>query len=463
MPNHARRLLLTLLPLFVLLPLAASAEHHEGQDRLADHVVLVSIDGLRPEFYLDPEWPAPMLQQLMEEGAHAEQVEGVFPTVTYPSHTTMVTGVRPDRHGIFYNSPFEPEGQTGRWYWEASAITARTLWDAARDAGVISASLSWPVTVGAPVDFLVPEVWSLTGEDFIAVARANSHPPGLIDEFEREATGRLTVNNFTIDHMTREDRAGAAAAYLLETHKPNLLAVHLIATDHFQHEDGRESWRVRRSVAAVDRALGQIYEAAERAGILDRTTFVVTGDHGHIDLHTRLAPNRLLREAGLMGDSTRERGEWRATFHTTGAAAFLHLRDPADEAALAEVRRLLNTLPPGQRELFEVLDHDDLAHLGAAPEAVLGLALKPGIHVTSDPNAPGTGPAQGATHGYLPDISPHIYTGLVVSGSGIRRGAVAPHLRLTDVAPLIAHLLSLDMPSIDGVLPAGFLIPTDEP
>jgi len=447
-----------LLPL-VLLSAAgpAGADDDATAGRPADHVVLISVDGLRPEFYLDPGWPAPRMQQLMREGSHAEAVESVYPTVTYPSHTSMVTGVRPARHGVYYNSPFEPGGETGRWYWEASAIRVPTLWDVARDAGLQTAALGWPVTVGAPIDRNLPEVWSLErGADPIEVVRAACQPPDLLAEIEREATGRLRPNNFTIDHLTRDDRAGAAAAYLLETYRPNLLAVHLIGTDHFQHEDGREAPRVRLAVAAADRAISQIVEAAERAGVRDRTAFVVTGDHGHVDLHTRLAPNVWLVAAGLR-EASRDRGDWRATFHTTGAAAFLHLRDPGDQDAVQRVRELLDALPPAVRSRFRVLDRAELDRLGAAPEAALSLALDPGIHVTSSPRPPALRPATGATHGYLPH-HPQVRTGLIAAGAGIRRGTVAPLLQLTDVAPLVAHLLGLEMPPGEGLLPAGFVV-----
>ena len=98
--------------------------------RLSDHVVLISIDGFRPDFYLDKTWPAPTIQQFAAEGVHALGARGVFPSVTYPSHTTLITGALPIRHGIYYNSPFEPGGQTGRWYWEESLIQSETLWDA---------------------------------------------------------------------------------------------------------------------------------------------------------------------------------------------------------------------------------------------------------------------------------------------------------------------------------------------
>src|SRR5215831_9264385 len=94
------------------------------------HVVLVSIDGFRPDFYLDPSWNMPNLRHLMQEGVYAESVKGVFPTVTYPSHTTIITGALPAKHGIYYNAPFEPEGPTGKWYWEKKLIRVPTLWDA---------------------------------------------------------------------------------------------------------------------------------------------------------------------------------------------------------------------------------------------------------------------------------------------------------------------------------------------
>ena len=300
----------------------------------ADHVVLVSVDGLRPDFYLPgSSWPAPNMQQMARDGAHAEGVRGVFPTVTYPSHTTIVTGALPARHGVYYNRPFEPEGQTGEWYWFESSIQVDTLWDAVRAAGRRTAAISWPVTVGAPIDRFVPETYSLDPNSDRLAPMRDGTTPGLWQELEREATGRLSLRNYGSAYITRDDTTGAMAAYVLETHRPALIALHLITTDSAQHAHGRESDRARRAVAAADRAIGAVRDAADRAGILERTAFVVTGDHGFVDLHTQLMPNVWLAEAGLHGTEP-DRGEWRATFHPTGGSAFLHLRDEADAEAL---------------------------------------------------------------------------------------------------------------------------------
>lgn len=434
--------------------------------RPADHVVLISIDGLRPEFYLDPSWPAPMLQQLARDGAAAERVEGVFPTVTYPSHTTMITGVRPALHGVAYNALFDADGTTDDWYWYEEQIRTPTLWDLCREAGLTSASLGWPASVGAPVDWNLPEIWDPDDATlFLRVTAEASTPPGLLEEIEREATGRLRLETFTLYHHTRDDRAGDIASYLLETYRPNLLTVHLLTTDEFQHQDGRDSDRVRRAVAVADRAVAQIWETAERAGLLHRTAFVITGDHGHVNRHTRLAPNVWLRGVGLLerNDPADDggRGDWRAVFHTTGAAAFLHLKDPGDEEALALVQLAFDRLDPAVRSLFRVVERDELDALGAAPGAALALALRPGIDVTGRLDGPAVEATKGATHGYLPDAHPHIYTGLLASGAGLHPGRRAAELRLVDVAPLVAELLGLELEGAEGLAPRGWLIETE--
>lgn len=427
-----------------------------GERPPADHVVLVSVDGLRPEFYLERRWPAPNLQEMAADGARADAVRGVVPTVTYPSHTTMITGALPARHGIPYNTPFEPGGQTGRWYWYADSITAPTLWDAVRASGGTTAGVSWPVSVGAAVDWLIPEIWPLEeGVDPIRPIREHARPEGLLEEIEREATGRLTAANFTLEHMTRDDKAGAMAAYLLERHRPAFLAVHLVETDHFQHDHGREHPTVRRAVGAVDRAIGQIREAAERAGIIDRTAFVVTGDHGFVDTHTLLAPNAWLVEAGLH-DPDRRPGAWRAAFHPAGGSAYLHLADPDDRETLEAVRGLLSELPRPIRRLFRVVERDELERRGAAPGAALALDASPGIAFSGSPRPPARRPASGGTHGHLPD-TPLIHTGFVAWGAGIRPGTVVHRMGLEDIAPLVAALLGLDFPTPDGTFYPGLL------
>ncbi|HEV7589319.1 MAG TPA: ectonucleotide pyrophosphatase/phosphodiesterase [Longimicrobium sp.] len=424
----------------------------------ADHVIVASIDALRPEFYADETWPAPTLQQLAFEGVRADGVRSVFPSLTYPAHTTLVTGALPARHGIGSNRPFLPERRTEAWLWEASHIRVPTLWDAVRAAGGTTASVGWPVTVGAAIDWNVPDVWPerYAQADFIAPVRAATTPPGLFEELEREATGRLRGENFGLGRLAREDRVGSMAAYLFERHRPTLLLMHLIGTDHMQHERGRNNPMTRRAVGAADRALGQVVETVERLGMRDRVAFVVVGDHGTINRHTQLRPNAWLVEAGMMADRD-DRGDWRAAFHADGGSAFLRLRDGADEAAIAAVRRVIDARPPGVRRLFRVVERAELDALGADPEAAFALAAMPGIEFSELATPPDVQPVHGATHGYLPD-EPEMRTGFVGAGAGFRHGGVAPLLPIENVAPTVAALLGIPFDAPDGVVFPGLLI-----
>jgi predicted AlkP superfamily pyrophosphatase or phosphodiesterase len=435
-----------LLALAAALALPASAR---GQDAErppaarppADHVVLISIDGLRPEFYLDDTWPAPTLQHLARTGAHARAVRSVFPSVTYPSHTTMVTGARPGQHGVFTNRPFVPQGRAIDWYWDYSAIQVPTLWTAVRAAGGETAAVSWPVTVGAPIDRFVPEVWSplpLDG-DWLRPAREGTQPAGLWEELERE-TGSLSPDRLSPRFVSRDDHLADMGAYLLGRYRPRLMAIHFVGTDTFQHRDGRDSLRVREAVAAADRGVSRLVEAAERAGILGRTTFVIVGDHGFVDTDTALAPNVWLVEAGLR--TANPAAPWRAKFQTSGAAALLRLADPDDADALEQVRALLAALPLEHRLLFRVLEGEQLAALGTDPSVRLALSCMPGLTMSREARGEPVHPDSGGDHGYVADF-PHIQTGLVVWGAATRGGAVLEQADLTDVAPLVAHLLGV--------------------
>lgn len=414
--------------------------------------MIVSIDGLRPEFYLDGRWPAPTLQMMAREGAHAQLVRPGFPSVTFPSHTTILTGALPARHGVYYNAPFEPAGQTGRWYWEASSIRVPTLWHAVRAAGLKSGSVKWPVSLGAPIDYDLPDVWSLDPDvPAVEAIRRHAQPAGFMEEVERNATGKLHGSNFTSGHLASVIRSGQIASYLLETYRPALITLHLISTDTFQHQDGRESERVRRAVAASDRAIADVLETAERLKILERTAFIVTGDHGFSDVHSRLAPNVWLTAAGLRRE-TADRGNWQATFY----GGFLHLRDQNDTTTAARVREIIASRPDAERRLFRVVEREELDRIGADPRVPFALTTIPGVSMSDAATGAAVAAAQGGTHGFYPDF-PEIHTGFIGWGAGFRKGAVVPVMGLEDVAPLVAALLGLRFEAPDGILLPGVL------
>jgi hypothetical protein len=184
----------------------------------------------------------------------------------------------------------------------------------------------------------------------------------------------------------------------------------------------------------------------------DETAVIVTGDHGNVEVHTQIRANLWLIEAGLRTADI-EHDDWRATFFALGGSAFLRVRD---RGAVDEVRNVLQALPAHTRELFTILERDELDALGADPDAPLALAAAPGFVLDDRAEAPVLQPNPGMSHGHHPKL-PAMHTGFVAKGAGIRAGASIPMLPLTCVAPLVADLLGLDFDAPDGTLYAGLL------
>lgn len=147
-----------------------------GFAQKATHVVLITIDGFRPDFYLDTSWHTTHLRELLKEGTPANGVNSAFPSITYPSHTTIAAGVQPAKHGVYSNGIYEPYGSTGKMYWNDSSIHTPTIWGALHDKGLKVTALLWPVSADVPVDYDIPDIGSM-GE---AVRETYSKPSGQI-------------------------------------------------------------------------------------------------------------------------------------------------------------------------------------------------------------------------------------------------------------------------------------------
>jgi arylsulfatase A-like enzyme len=403
------------------------------------HVVLISLDGLRPEFYLDPSYPAPTLRALAAAGSQVRRAEPVFPSVTYPSHATIVTGVRPSRHGVLFNSILEADGTRGRWYEEASDLRAPPLWEWAHAAGLRTAAVSWPTTYNAKIDLLLPE------RDYYA----RRHPLELITQattpglFERI---RVAPSDGIFKNIVEWDAflTGVAAGIVREA-RPHLLLLHLVQTDHYQHRHGRDADEVKQAVARADAHVASIVAALRDAGLEDRAVVVVTGDHGFQDVRRDVFPNHVLARAGLRGCPRPGEG-WRATAHVAGGAAavFVNPRGDAEAAKAAEA-----ALRAEAGDRYTIVSRAELDALGAMEGAAFAVEAAPGYAIGGACDRGLSRAASGGTHGFLPSRE-SMATGFVAMGDGVRAGVTIDSMRLVDVAPTIARLLGVPAPPVEG-------------
>jgi len=414
----------------------------------AEHVILVSIDGLMPAYYLEPDryrLKIPTLRELMRTGVSFAGAEGVFPTVTYPSHTSIITGTLPAEHGIDSNTPFDPFNRTnGGWYWYAEDLRVPTLWDVVRQGGKRTASVFWPVTVGARLDVNYPEYRTLASDDDVKLLRALA-TPGLIDGIEKRY-GRIPGR--------RPDDAvrASAAAYIIEHHRPNLLLVHLTDLDGAQHRSGPGSTEAVSTLEQIDGHLATIRHALGQAGLLERTAWVVVSDHGFRSVSRQFHPRVVLRESGyLTYDAKGALTDWRVDARIAGGTFALVAKDPADREAVEGVTRQFRALAADPRfGLARIYSPAEIRDNGGFPDAFLaGEAADDFMVGGAIAGDVVTASTSKGMHGYHPSRADQL-SALLLSGAGVVSGQRQDRARLIDVAPTVARLLGVEMPSARG-------------
>jgi predicted AlkP superfamily pyrophosphatase or phosphodiesterase len=415
-------------------------------------LVLISIDGLRPDYVTAAAvhgGKVPNLRRFMKDGAYADGVIGVIPTVTYPSHTTLVTGVWPAKHGIYANIAFDP-GQTNYqgWYWYNEDIKVPTLWDAAAEAGRVTASVQWPVTVGAKIDWNIPEFWRAGTPDDAKLLRAVS-TPGLLQEAAKDLGVEFRGG---IDATVEADVIrGKYAAWILEKKHPAVLTLHLLALDHIEHETGPFSPQAMETIERLDEVIGAVRAAAEH--VAPGHAFVcVASDHGFASFDQQFNPFPAFVEAKLISlDANGKISDWKALPWETGGSAAVVLKDPSDSATVAAVDALLKKLAADPANgIDRVLNAAELHKRGGYPTASFFISLKPGWRTGSAPTGPIVSKIKpGGTHGELPDLM-DLRSSFFLVGPGVPAGKNLGQIDMRDIAPTLAKEVHLALPSAEG-------------
>jgi predicted AlkP superfamily pyrophosphatase or phosphodiesterase len=414
-------------------------------------IVLISIDGLKPDYVLDADKHAlkiPNLRRLVAEGAHASGVTGVLPTVTYPSHTTMVTGVAPARHGIVANSPFDPFSRNmNGWYWYVEDLKVPTLWDACAKVRVPTSSVDWPVTVGANITFNIAQYWRAENAEDRKLIRAVS-TPGLLAEAER-ALGPYTDGN---DYSSAGDsRRASFNIYLLEKKRPRFHLSYFGSLDEEEHRSGPYSAQTFAVLENLDTVIGQLRAAAEKVGG-GRAIICVVSDHGFKLTEKEVNVNSALREAGLIELNEQGRVKsWRAFAWYGGGSAGVMLQDDKDDAARKIASDVLNRLAiDASSGVAKVTDRASSRTLGGFPDAEFIVTLRSGYRLGSKLQGPVTAVVRpGGTHGYAPDV-PEMSSAFFIAGPGIAAGRDLGQIDMRDIAPTLASLLGVPLPSAEG-------------
>jgi predicted AlkP superfamily pyrophosphatase or phosphodiesterase len=430
----------------IVLSLTAARPGPSARDRM---VVLISIDGLPAFSFEDPRLPAPTLRRLAAEGAQARRMVGVNPSVTWPSHTSMVTGVRSNRHGVLMNGALIRQGpgrpvSVDRWRDRSEVLRAPTVYDLAHQAGLSTAQVNWVAVQNAP---------TITWEF--------AYRPDRRGAVEREmiAAGLLTekdVDGFGSGREPWRDQIWTQAAVHIATrHRPNLMLFHLLAVDDLHHRYGPNSLGGSAGIALADTRVRDFIEAIERENLADRATVFIVSDHGFKPAPRSVRPNAFLREQGVVRSGP-EGVACEAYVVAQGGNALVYVTDPEDRARL--VPRLTKLLG-GLEGVARVVQPSEYADLGLPLPSQNGsmgdlmLFAADGYWFSDKDDGPAvvdTAPGTTVgTHGY-PSNDPAMNAMFIAWGNGIRQGARLDTVDVTDLAPTMAELLGMRMVDVQG-------------
>lgn len=417
-----------------------------------NHVVIITLDGFPGWALDDPYLPVPTLRRLADRGAVAAGMKPVNPSVTWPNHTSIVTGVTPAKHGVLFNGTLVRDpGAPPRvepWHDKKEMVHVPTLYDAVHDKGMTTAQVDWVAILNAAsIDWEFPE----------RPERTETKPAIVREMVKAGVIAQKDVDGFATQNIVWRDEVWTdAAIHILRQHRPNLLLFHLLALDSMQHRYGPRTPAAIVTMAHLDTQIGRLVKALEETGMMPRTTVFVVSDHGFKSVKKHVLPNVALREAGLV---TVEGGKVTGTKVYTiseGGTALVYVTAPdPDGALLRRAREALSGLE-GIDRIIEPAEYGSYGLPQPAMDPQVGalfLAVKPGYAfsaaATGERTVVDAPDGSLGTHGYL-SSDPEIQALFIASGRGITPGAKLQSVDNLDVAPTAAKLLGVELKNVDG-------------
>lgn len=420
---------------------------------MAEPVLLISIDGLRPGDVLEADkrgLSIPNLRRFLTDGAHASGVTGVLPTLTYPSHTSLMTGVSPARHGIVANNSFDPMGiNQGGWYWYAQDVKVPTLWSAASKAGLSTGNIHWPVSVAAQgVTWNLPQIWRTGHADDAKLLDALA-TPGLKAELEG-AVGQPYAMGID-ESIAGDQNRGRFATALIAAHRPQFLTVYLTALDHEQHVKGPDTPDAHAVLEQIDAVVGDLIAAEMKAH--PDAVIALASDHGFEATHTGINLFRPFIDAGLITlDTDGKIASWLAMPWISGGSAGIMLANAGDAATEAKVRTLLDRLAADPKNgIDRIVTRAEMARLGGNTQPVFTVNLKPGFvtDIFRGASAPVVAPTPvKGMHGYFPGPA-NLRATFMAMGKGVKPGKDLGQIDMRAIAPTLAKVMGASLPDAE--------------
>ncbi|MEG1254299.1 ectonucleotide pyrophosphatase/phosphodiesterase [Clostridium sp.] len=416
------------------------------------HMIIVSLDALKSDdFHLMKSLPN--FSKCIRHGAVVRNVKSIYPSLTYPAHTTIVTGNYPKNHGIVNNKLLEPDKIMPDWFWFRKYVKSPTLYDVAKENNFTVASIFWPVSAHSSIKYNMPEIFSnkkYMPQEIVSIL-------GGSPIYQYNLNKKFGYMRNGINEPELDDFAIASAVETIKKYKPNLMFLHLLDLDSQRHGYGTYSKQATDALLRHDIRIGEIISALKDANIYENSSIVILGDHGFQDYDKIITLNTLLKNQGLI--TTNENGaiiNWDVYVKSCDGSAYVYIKNNNNTKFKNKVKNILRALTMDKSNGIEkIYDSDEIIALGGDPkasfmvEALDGFSFSDKLNknfVTQVENSKGS---ISGTHGYHPD-KPDIDTLFIGCGPYFKSNVYIPSMNLVDVAPTLAKALGFNFPPCDG-------------
>lgn len=431
-----------------------------GEPAIHKKVIVLSFDALSAE-----DWPVlkqyPNFNKLIAHGKYSRQVRSVYPSLTYPSHASVLTGKMPRKHGIVSNTKLQPMRIKPDWFWKHKEIHGKTLFSEAKAKNLSVASILWPVSAGAPIQFNMPEVFpNRPWHNQVSISLLSGRKRYQLQMNGRHGHLRKGENQPQLDNF-----AHACALDTLKTYQPDMLFVHYTDLDKEKHLYGASSNEAKAAIKRLDQRLEDYFRVIKQLGIDEETTFIIFGDHGSRDVHSVIRPNVILQKEGFL--SAEENGKilhCDYVFKSCDGSAYLYhnnLHKIKRELIRQEVA-IIQTAVEKFNENFcgikEIISGHEAGYEGADNNALLMLEAEAGYYFLDDSfgeivqgideEKVGTEHWLRAAHGYHPDTG-HYNSVFFAFGDEMEKKEIG-EIDLMDIGVSIANLMGLELGETDG-------------
>lgn len=421
--------------------------------RIPKRVMMISFDAVGQKD-LELLKALPNFSAFFKDAALCSHVNSTYPSLTYPAHTSIITGRMPKNHGVVNNTLLQPKRERADWIYQRKYIRSTTLYDEAKKKGMRTAALLWPVVGRSKIKYAVPEIMVTRKWQNQILLNAMNGPIG----YQLDLNKRFGHLRDGVRQPALDDFIQACALYTIEKYNPELFLLHLTDVDTNRHIYGVQHEKVTEALRRQDRRLGEILQKLSETGDMEETCVVILGDHYQKDAGKIAYLNYFLQKEGLFQIRDGHIRSWDAVAKSCDGSCYIYLREGrhAGMALQNKVRGVMEALAKrSDYGIKRIYSADEAAALGADPDCFLMAEARDGWVFLDEWEQASKNVRDEkkhfvrGTHGYLPQGEAY-QTFFAAKGCGISAGTVDREIFLWDEGATLAALMGLDLGETDG-------------